>query len=191
MEHQGVNMVHIKNDLRAKKSAELIRAGLIRCLRRKSFAELTVSELIEEAGVGRTTFYRLFDNICDVLYYECDLLAEKLVKSYREQTDNPDFLRFSLAYWLEHHLSLEAVFASNRADILQDAMLKYADYLIPAFALENTAAWEMDYLLAIATALLSSILMVWVRHGKTETVDEIYQIYTDTMVTMTGRKGLV
>ena len=181
-------MVHIKNDLRAKKSAELIRAGLIRCLRKKSFAELTISELIEEAGVGRTTFYRLFDNICDVLYYECDLLAEKLVKSYREQSDRPDFLRFSLAYWLEHHLSLEAIFASNRADILQDAMLKYADFLIPSFALENTPEREMDYVLASATALLSSILMVWVKHGKSETVDEIYRIYTKTMQMMI-RKG--
>jgi len=174
-------MVHIKNDLRAKKSAQLIRAGLVRCLQNKSFADLTVSELIEEAGVGRTTFYRLFDNISDVLYYECDLLAEKLVESYREQSDIPDFIQFSLSYWLEHHLSLGAIFASNRADILQGAMLKYADFLIPPFALERIPEQEMDYVLASATALLSSILMVWVRHGKKESVDDIYRIYTETM----------
>lgn len=170
-------MVHIKNDLRAKKSAELIRTGLVRCLRRKSFSELTVSELIEESGVGRTTFYRLFDNINDVLFYECDLLAGKLIQKYREQPKKTDFLRFSLAYWLEHYLSLEAVFASNRADILQEAMVKHGNYLTEPFQMQNIPEKERDYLMATSTSVLSSMLMVWIRHGRTETVDEVYAMY--------------
>lgn len=67
-------------------------------------------------------------------------------------------------------------------------MLKYADDLIPSLALEKPPQQEMDYLLAISTSFLSSILMVWVKHGKSEPVDEVCQIYTKMMAALLGAR---
>lgn len=66
-------MYHIPNDKRAKRSGELIYQGLLNCLKKKSFELITITDLQKESGVARSTFYRLFDNMSDVLYWQCNL----------------------------------------------------------------------------------------------------------------------
>lgn len=176
-------MVHIKDDPRSKKSAEMIREGLEHCLQNKRFTDITVTEIIQESGVGRATFYRLFDNSSDVLTYQCDLLAGQVVTQFQNvSAKKKDFLRFSLDFWLAHHTSLEAVFASNRTDVLQEAMLNHGEYLIQYFGWQGISQKEMDYFLATATAVLSSMLMVWIKHGKTETAESVYRMYMKAMI---------
>ena len=65
-------MYHIKNDKRCLRSAALIADALERLLDQKIFADISVSDLQRESGVGRSTFYRLFDNIDDVVTYLVD-----------------------------------------------------------------------------------------------------------------------
>ncbi len=62
-------MYHISKDERAKKSAIKIGNGLLRCLKTKEFYQITVTDIQKTSNVGRATFYRLFDNITDVLSY--------------------------------------------------------------------------------------------------------------------------
>ena len=171
-------MIHIKDDLRSKKSAELVRIGLERCLQHKPFTEITVTEIIKESGVGRATFYRLFDNSYDVLAYQCELLSKQLIEQFKMlPEEEKNFLRFSLSFWLEHHVSLEAIFASNRTDILQESMLKDAEYLMQQFGWQEISEVEIEYLLVTATSVLSSMLMVWIKRGMHETAEDIYQMY--------------
>jgi AcrR family transcriptional regulator len=56
-------MYHIKNDKRIYISLDLIRNGFYALLSEKDFGSITVSEIAERAGVGRATFYRLFDDM--------------------------------------------------------------------------------------------------------------------------------
>lgn len=65
-------MYHISKDKRTIESARLIYEGLLECLKTKAFDQITVSDLQKESGVARSTFYRAFDNISDVLYWKCD-----------------------------------------------------------------------------------------------------------------------
>lgn len=60
-------MYHISKDIRAQKSADYICEALMKCVKHKDFAEITVSDLNKKYGISRTTFYRLFDNTLDVL----------------------------------------------------------------------------------------------------------------------------
>ena len=60
-------MYHISKDKRAVQSSELIYKGLLECIKKKPFDQITVSDLQKVSGVARTTFYRAFDNISDVL----------------------------------------------------------------------------------------------------------------------------
>ena len=65
-------MYHIKEDKRAQASVELICDGLKRCLKEKSFESVTISDIQRVSGVSRSTFYRNFDRIEDVLALMCD-----------------------------------------------------------------------------------------------------------------------
>lgn len=79
------SMYHISNDKRAKKSAELIYQGLLACLEHKSFDQITVTDLQKASGVARTTFYRAFDNISDVLYWKCNLCFQEVLEGFTEE----------------------------------------------------------------------------------------------------------
>ncbi|MDR1322618.1 MAG: TetR/AcrR family transcriptional regulator [Gracilibacteraceae bacterium] len=69
-------MYHIKDDKRSHISLELIRDGFYSLLEEKDFEALTVSGIAERAGVGRATFYRLFDDKTDILRYDSDQVMD-------------------------------------------------------------------------------------------------------------------
>ncbi len=74
-------MYHIKEDKRAKASVELICDGLKRCLKEKSFESVTISDIQRVSGVSRSTFYRNFDRMEDVLALMCDRVFEEAFAS--------------------------------------------------------------------------------------------------------------
>ena len=65
-------MYHIKTDKRSQRSVKLFCEGLAEVLKKKDYQEISISDLCLETGMARTTFYRLFDIIDDVLLYQFD-----------------------------------------------------------------------------------------------------------------------
>lgn len=65
-------MYHVSNDIRSKKSADLIWNGMKKCLLEKSLDKLHITDIYQKSFVSRATFYRLFDSLPDVIAYECD-----------------------------------------------------------------------------------------------------------------------
>ena len=82
-------MYHIANDLRAKKSAELICQGLEECLKEMPLNKIHIVNIYKKCFVSRATFYRLFDTIEDVFAYECDLIREDTMKAVKTAKPTP------------------------------------------------------------------------------------------------------
>jgi len=78
-------LYHIKSDKRARTSAAMLYESLMACMEVKSFEKISITELVDRATVGRSTFYRNFDEIADILYWKCDQqLSDMLGQSYHE-----------------------------------------------------------------------------------------------------------
>lgn len=171
-------MYHIKEDKRSKKSAQLITEGLLKCLEVKEFSKITITDIQKESSVGRSTFYRLFDNLSDVLSYQCDNIFDNILedtkKHHAKSTKNLFF--FFTESWMKNELLLQTIVSINRLDILYEAYRKRA-YDIKDYYLINTNLDDskIDYLIAIATASMASILSMWIQHGKVETVQELFE----------------
>lgn len=75
-------MYHIANDQRERKSAAKLSAAAERILLGREPQKLSVSLLSSEAGVSRTTFYRLFDEPDDVLKYMADETFHRILQGY-------------------------------------------------------------------------------------------------------------
>lgn len=106
-------MYHIKEDKRAKASVELICDGLKRCLKEKSFESVTISDIQRVSGVSRSTFYRNFDRIEDVLALMCDRVFEEAFLS--------DYANISEAVfrtWFRHQELIETIVGIDRGDML-------------------------------------------------------------------------
>lgn len=178
-------MYHISNDKRSKVSAELIWDGLLKCLENKSFDNITISDLYKTTGVARTTFYRCFDNISDILFWKCD-------KCFYETLNCYDFSKklneFNLAehyfkYWVNNSYILELLIKINRQDIIYSSHFKNAEFLKEKYGeLESINSKYGKYFIAIRTGITISILTTWIKNGKKETINELLEIIKEELL---------
>ncbi|NDJ75787.1 MAG: TetR/AcrR family transcriptional regulator [Chloroflexi bacterium] len=173
-------MYHIKDDQRSRRSSEMIYSGLAKLMREKDFAAITVKELVEAAQVGRTTFYRNFDEIVDVLHMRCDQVFEGLVRYIQEyrQTHTHDsgtqLLKPVLRYFYLHSELLELLMKAKRGDIAQESFRRLVAPFKPMFRMVyGVEEAYVDYILAIRIGAITSILTHWIETGKQQAPDEL------------------
>ncbi len=163
-------MYHIKEGKRTKQSAELIVNGLISCMREKNFNDITITDIQKASGVGRATFYRLFDNLGDVLAYHCDQCFERMLHTEAIHDYNTAFFDF----WMEESDFLTVLIAARRDDILYSCSLKYQESA--KIKLLGKPEEVTSYHMAIIHGILIGTLCNWVSTGKHETSDELSNI---------------
>ena len=79
-----------KQDRRSQRTRHLLSAAFVQLLREKGYSAITVSDIIERANVGRSTFYSHFHDKDDLFVGELDRVVELL--SYRKS--HPDEMPF-------------------------------------------------------------------------------------------------
>lgn len=155
-------MYHIKEDKRAQASVELICGGLRRCLKEKSFESVTISDIQRVSGVSRSTFYRNFDRMEDVLALMCDRVFEEAFAS-----DYSNISEAVFRTWFRHADMIEAVVGIGRGDMLYASLRRCSEKLrpdIPAL---------LDYLASIIASSMMGIMITWVERGKKESEEEL------------------
>lgn len=171
-------MYRIKKNKRVLESAELIIQGLNRCIRETSFEKINVCDIASAAGVSRATFYRIFDTPTDVLAYMCDKLAENTVNFYKNRNFGSNHEMFgtcTLEYWCNQTDIIETLFKAGRSNILQKSFEKYSSEII--FPVGGLSDKEFDFLRTTVIGIICSILVVWTRHGRQESPEELMAIY--------------
>ncbi len=142
----------------------------------KSFLEITITDVQKVSAVGRTTFYRLFDNITDVLAYLCDNVFEKVGRACLKTT-NFDSKETSLKFiqeWMDNKILLKAIVDSNRMDLLYDSHSKYLGTNYNYFFSNRSLSEEqITYMLTTMTACISACLTAWLKNGGHESAEQL------------------
>ena len=173
-------MYHIKDDKRSKTSAGLVCNGLMRCLERKSFSQITITDVQKESCVGRATFYRLFDGLSDVLTYQCDRVFQELPQ--HKMTAEESFIIF-MEHWMCHYTLLETIIESNHIEILYEAHRKNAEKIKGLFFSDsNIGTLQMEYISVMLTSIMTGVLTIWARNDRRETAHEIFEIVQNTFM---------
>lgn len=175
-------MYHIKQDKRAEKSVELICDGLMKCLEEKNINDITVSDIQRSSTVSRSTFYRNFDGIDDVLSLMCDRCFEEAFASGLETVSEAVFRK-----WFEYGTLLEAVVQIRRTDILFNSLRRSAAHL-PALQGIIDAADFGDYLISIITSTMAGIFVTWIEHGRQDSEQELMNKVKKSFGTLTALK---
>lgn len=171
-------MYRITDDKRVQRSATLIKDALISCLAEKNFDEITVSDIQRISGVSRATFYRIFDNTTDVLLYHCKLITASITVQTEHIIfeNHKDFLLFIFRAMMDNHIFVEAVFRSGCEDILLNTLLDYTMQQHTARVSSSTSVKEMEYVISGICGYLIGVMKIWIKHGKQESPEELYQI---------------
>lgn len=169
-------MYHISNDQRAKRSASRIGNGLLTCLQSKSLADITVTDVQRASSVGRATFYRLFDNITDILSYLCDSVFEEagykfdLMNAREPKQTSLIFIQT----WINNKTLLKAIVDCGRIDILYASHSKYLGCNMNFFFPDMPMSKEQQtYLMTSMTACTSACLIAWLKNGSCETAEQV------------------
>lgn len=176
-------MYHIKNDKRAQKSAELIYDGLSDLIEKKSYDMITITDIQKASGVGRATFYRSFDNINDVLYWQCALHYLEVMTGYlreKEKHEGPEdpyaFLTFFFSYWMhdENSRILEQLIKIGHYDIIYRC--HFDSTLIIRNAVPSKNAMTEKYYTYYMSGLIGAFvgfLITWIENKKQLSTDEL------------------
>jgi len=95
----------LPRELVTRSQRERLLAGVVRSTAAKGYAATTVADILEEAGVGRETFYELFDDkrTCALAAHRIltDDLEEKVRTAYTQPGEWPERARNALTVALE------------------------------------------------------------------------------------------
>ena len=153
-------MYHIKADKRAEKSVELICTGLLDCLEQKEFSQISISDIQRTSTVSRSTFYRNFDSLDDVLALLCDRGFDEILRSGSDAVNLAAF-----HYWYAHGRLLEAILSSGKTAVFTDSLRRCIAQAGHASALFADAA-RFDYFASTVAQVMLGILAAWIGRGK-------------------------
>ena len=183
-------MYHISNDIRTKKSAELIWQGMEQCLMEKDLDKLRITDIYQKSYVSRATFYRLFDSVQDVIAYKCDCiymqLAENIETSFFKSRQ--EIFLYLIKEWLKQEVLIKTLVENNLISIIYDTHMKNHELLKKIF-LENVSLSdnEADYLVSILANIIPAAVNTWYLHGKTESSEEIYKAVTHSLAIISNQ----
>ena len=160
-------MYHIKQDKRAQASVELICEGLKQCLKEKSFENISISDIQRVSGVSRSTFYRNFDRIEDVLALMCDSVFQEAFGAGYANISEAVFRT-----WFRHADMIETVVSIGRGDMLYESLRRCSDHWRRGIPGRRDAAL-FDYLVSIISSSMMGIMITWVERGCRESEEEL------------------
>ncbi len=148
--------------------------GYFSLLTKKTFSDITISELVKEANVSRVSFYRNFSSLDNVVDYGLTCFYETIAKDVL-----PVFINDRLTAWK----NLINKFFSNVKlydDVLFRIPHQNIEYLsnklskmLDLTKKSNETTIERKYLPVVNVSAVFSIAKVWVETGCTESVDDI------------------
>ncbi len=166
-------MYHIKSDRRSQKSARFITEGLFACLHEKPLAMISITDLSKKSYISRSTFYRLFDNIEDVLVYMLETSFTELTESL-ERNDTTNIYTRAIEISYNNAELIKIIFQANKYDLLFQTFEKMMNiYLINYEPISEQMRTMIYYNFAIMAGLIIGTLHAWVKEGQKETLKEL------------------
>jgi len=179
-------MYHKKQDKRSIQSCDLIYVALVQLLKEKTFESISVKDIVDRANIGRTTFYRNFDAIEDVLRLKCDEAFNGMKEYVIANQQSPLILKAFLRYWYLDSKILEILIQIKRTDIIVDSFSRIIEQFLQIIDTQSESPIQYkSYFIAIRIGVALSILEQWIKDGKNippdALADLIKEQFSDTL----------
>lgn len=162
-------------DRRQKKSREAIFNAFSNLLETKAFNNITVQEIIDEANVGRSTFYAHFDTKDELLREMCTeifehIFSDKLSSEYSHDFSGTDQgLKEELTH-LMYHLkdnrgNIAGLFSSESSELFIRYFREYLAEVFLQFPAYIRADIPREFILNHLTGSFTEAVRWWIRGG--------------------------
>ncbi len=156
---------------------EAIEIALIKLLNEKHINKITVTELTEAAGVGRSSFYRNFDSLEDVAV---SCVNRMYSEYFKEKPANPNaYKKANFSFFLREryrfvkkHKDVFNVLHKN--GILYNALVKMNPDIKKQFLVADIT--ESRYFSAMIMGFSAGVIEEWVAGGMKESPEKLSEI---------------
>ena len=162
-----------EENMRVKNS---ITKALFHLMHKKSFSDISISELIRVAGVARVSFYRNYDSKEDVLV----TLIEDVLEQFRDTIDwnDTDYYTYrniyrSFKYFEEYGDFVLDLYQFGYGSILLEKLNRFHEDIAGVM---STGSIERYQLYMYIGALFNTAIM-WLQNGKKEEVGDITRMF--------------
>lgn len=154
-----------------------LELGLLAAMEKSHYDQLSVTDLCDQLGVPRKSFYRYFDSKDGALYALLDhTLMEFEAFTLRSRTNQKrtgysEMERF-FQFWLQKKPLLDALQRSNLSNVLIDRAIRYAQSTsaLPQRFLRVEDREIQDHLTVFAVTGLMSLVLRWHHSGYPQAV---------------------
>lgn len=172
MRQTAENVSPMSNEGRNAYVTEHLTNAMLALLRDKPLSDISISELIETAGVGRASFYRNYESKEDILRAHTGKIFREWTDEYAKNADRPlsEQIR-SLFSHFEKHRGFYALL--NEREMLW--LLK--DEVIGIFGPKPEHSQVEAYSRAYVAYVLYGWIEVWFQRGMRESAEEIAALF--------------
>ena len=157
-----------------------ITEGLFSLLRKKTFSEITVTDIVNEANVARASYYRNFQNKEEIIESYLDSLRDDLMQDISCDDDDKIFnvenaqigFERALTYCLIRKADLLALYNNGFGSLIQKIFNRY----IVEFAGNMPFNSIERYKLYFISGAVSNVLIEWLNTGVKEPPRDIAAI---------------
>lgn len=171
-------------DRRIQKSRQAIYRAFITLLNQKSYEKITVQELIDEANVGRSTFYAHFETKEALLEEVCQDLFEHTFVGYQKEMTLYELLAHLFLHFKRNQDKIATLLLSNNSYFikrLKDQLEIYFFPMVEAHILSQKTHLPKDFLKKHVTASFVETVTWWLQDGKGLDEMTMAQYYLDLL----------
>lgn len=156
---------------------EALEIALIKLLQNKDINKIKVTELTEVAGVGRSSFYRNFENLEDIAISYVNRMYREYFRKKPVDTDTYKKTNFSAFLrernkFIKEHKDVFTVLCRN--GILYNVLLKMDPDIKKQFLVADIS--ESRYFNAMIMGFSAGVIEEWVSGGMKESAEEMAEI---------------
>ncbi len=168
MEQKLKNVSPFSNESRNAYVVEHLTSSMLELLKEKPISQISVSELCSMAGVGRTSFYRNYEEKEDIVKAYVKRLFQDWVNEYKETPDLParEVVRIVFSHFEAHRDFYVLLNERGLVYLLKDIILNLCGFNPEQ---EMPAAYSSAYV----AFFLYGWIEVWFRRGMKDTTEEL------------------
>lgn len=178
-------MKHEEVSLNTKKE---LSESLKNAMRKKPFQKITVSELIQDCGMNRNTFYYHFEDIYDLLKWTFEQEAIEVVKNFDLLVDYEEAIDFVMNYVESNEYIINCAYDSIGRDELKRFF--YADFIeivvsiIDGVEKDSGKKFEPEYrkfLISFYMEAIGGMLIEWIKDRNKKSHETVVQYFSTTI----------
>lgn len=176
-------------DRRQQKTRQAIFGAFSNLLAQKSFGNITVQEIIDEANVGRSTFYAHFETKEDLLKAMCTDIFQHVFSHDLEQESNHDFshaghdfekeITHILYHLQDNRENLKGLFSCESGNIFMKYFKSYLCEMFPAYVEKLHYHAPAEYILNIAIGSFAETVRWWITENEEYTPEQIASFFME------------